>query len=473
MLERAVRNFFKGQWSSVAIAAVALLAFSVVFGGASREHALRLALVELAALPLFVFAAGRIARESLWQQHRLALGLLAAMAALPLAQLVPLPPAVWTRLPGRESLVLALDLVRVSPGWSPLTLVPDLTWRSALALLPAIAMFLAILTVPPGVRKRLTILYILAAVVSVLLGAAQLASGGERLYPWETTSAGSVNGFFANRNHLATFLLMTLPFAIVIGIGALRDRTDKRTPVWLAALFTVLVIVGLAGIRSRAGVLLFVPVLTMSLLAAWIAAGRGRPSPGLLGLLGASGVALTLVAVLALPPILARFDPQSAPEGRFEQWPIVADAAQAYLPVGSGMGSFDTVFRSVEPLQQLSAKFFNQAHNEYLETWLEAGWPGVTLILVFMLWYGRRSWAAWRSDSTSVNDLQRAATIAIGVAVLHSAADYPLRTVTMATLFAMCCAILEFAGRADQGGRSDEDFSATARSPRRRSRRRA
>jgi O-antigen ligase len=437
----------KGQWDAVAIAAAILLALSFVFGGASREHALRLAVVELAALPLLVLAAGRLIRSGLWREHRFALALLGGLAAIPLVQLIPLPPAVWTGLPGRAEMVLALQLAGVQPAWAPLSVTPDLTWQGFLALLPPAAMFLAVLSAPQTLTARMVGFYMAAAVVGILLGTAQLASGGERLYPWTTTSAGSVTGFFANRNHLATMLLATLPFAAVFGAAVLRRRHDSRLPLWFAALFMGLVVIGLAAIRSRAGVIMFGPAAIASLLAAWIAAGRGRPNPALLALAGGLAAAVGAVAIMALPPILARFDVQSAPEGRFEGWPIVAEASQTYLPLGSGVGSFDAVFRSVEPLEQLDPTFFNHAHNEYLETWLEAGWLGAALIIAFLVWYFRRLWAAWAAGPSRERDLQRAASISLLVMLAHSGVDYPLRTATLAVLFALSAAILEKAGR--------------------------
>lgn len=441
----------KGQWDAVAIAAAVLLAFSFALGGASRDHALRLALVELAALPLLVLSASRLFQSGQWREHRFALGLLGAIVAIPLIQLIPLPPGVWTGLPGRDQMVLALQLAGLEPGWVALSLTPDHTWRSALALAPPAAFFLAMLSLSPGQRGRLVQFCIAAAVVGLFLGAAQLASGGERLYPWATTSAGSVNGFFANRNHLASSLLVTLPFAIIIGAATLRRRDQRTSALWFGALFAGLVVVALAAIRSRAGITLFAPVMIVSLLAAWVAAGRGRPGPGLLVLMGTVGAALTAVAVLALPPILARFDTQGATEGRFERWPLVAETAQTYLPLGTGIGSFDAVYRSVEPLQELDNTFFNQAHNDYLETWLETGWLGVGLILAFFIWYARRCWSAWSAPPSREGDLQRAASIGIGVLLLHSATDYPLRTVTLTVLFALCCGLLELAGRSEQG----------------------
>ena len=425
-----------------------LLAFSFAFGGASHSHALRLALVELASLPLLVLAARQLIIAGLWREHQFSLGLLAAVVAIPLIQLIPLPPAVWTSLPGRVQMVLALELAGLEPGWVPLSVTPDRTWRSALALTPPASLFLAMLSLSHLHRERLVQFCIAAAVAGILLGAAQLASGG--LYLWDWAEAGQIRGFFANRNHLASSLLIALPFAVIFGAATLRRRDQRTSVLWFGALFAGLVVVALAAIRSRAGITLFGPVMLISLLAAWIAAGRGRPGKGLLVMVGSIGAALTAVAVLALPPVLARFGTEGAPEVRLERWPLVAETAQTYLPLGSGVGSFDAVYRSVEPLEELDGSFFNQAHNDYLETWLEAGWLGIGVILAFLVWYARRCWAAWKSPPSREGDLQRAASIGIGILLLHSAGDYPLRTVTLAVAFAMCCGLLELARRTDQ-----------------------
>ena len=440
---------WKSQWDAVAIAAVVLLVFSFAFGGASQSHALRLALVELTALPLLVLAASRLIQTGGWREHRFALGLLAAVVAIPLIQLLPLPPAVWTGLPGREHMVLALELAGLEPGWVPLSVAPDRTWGSALALTPPAAFFVAVLSLSHLQQSRMVQVCLAAAIAGILLGTAQLISGGDGLYLWDV-EAGSVRGFFANRNHFASFLLIALPFSVVLGAATLRRRDKQTSALWIGAIFVGLIIVALAAIRSRAGITLVGPVMATSLLAAWIAAGRGRPGRGLLILVGSVAAALTVVAVLALPPILARFNAESAPGDRFERWPHIAEAAQTYLPLGSGVGSFDAVYRAVEPLEQLDSTFFNQAHNEYLETWLEAGWLGAGLILAFLVWYGRRCWTVWRAPASREGDLQRAASIGIGVLLLHSVADYPLRTVTLTVMFALCCGLLELAQRPDQ-----------------------
>ncbi|HUH23012.1 MAG TPA: hypothetical protein VLZ51_03000, partial [Brevundimonas sp.] len=71
------------------------------------------------------------------------------------------------------------------------------------------------------------------------------------------------------------------------------------------------------------------------------------------------------------------------------------------------------------------------------------GWLGAALLIGFLIWYGRRLWVVWRSGPSRERDMQRAASIAILVMIVHSGVDYPLRTATLAVLFALCAAILE------------------------------
>lgn len=452
---------------AVAYLAAGLLVIAFVFGGASREHALRLAIVELAALPLLAVSLNGMFERDRWSDHRALLWLLAGVVAVPLLQLVPLPPGLWTALPGREQAATALTLSGIAPGWLPLSLTPDLTWQAFLALIPPVAMLLAVLTSGPALGRLLLWICLGAGIASVMLGAAQLGSASDVLYAWRTTDPGNVVGAFANRNHFVTLCLATLPFAVALATAVSRKRGDTSTVFFFwGLLYVVIMVLGIGASRSRFGLIFLAPVVIGTLAAAWIGLGRGRSKTMLIGVAGAAVGAAALVGTLALRPILSRFNP-SASEARFENWPVVVDAAQLYQPAGSGIGSFDRVYRAVEPLERLSPKFFNHAHNEYLEVWLEAGVLGVALIVAFVAWWARRSWTAWFGAGSAGGDLQRAASLAILVMLMHSSVDYPLRTATLSVFFALCCGILEFAGRVDAGIPSDGDSMRTRRRRRR------
>jgi O-antigen ligase len=444
---RSLQRLKFEKLDAATVFALGLLVFSLALGGASRLHELRLAFVELSALPLLLWSLLALKSEHL-ARHRVAFALAGALVALPLIQLVPLPAQIWKALPGRQEVVLAVEVLGLPEGWLPVSLTPDRTWRSFLALLPPIAMFLGVLVLRPQGIIRLSQVLIGLTAMSVLLGAAQLASGGSALYPWATTDAGNVVGFFANRNHLATMCLVSLPFATVWGAGALRrGGPEARLILWLATVYVAMIAVALLVIRSRTGIVLFGPVVGASILAAWFAVGRGRPRPLFLAMLVGATFGIAVIGAFAVGPVLEQLDTRGAGETRFENWPVVLDAAQKHLPLGSGLGSFDAVYRSVEPLDQVDPTFFNQAHNDYLETWLEAGWMGLVLVVTFLVWFARRSWSVWRSEATTIRDMQRAATIGVATMLVHSSVDYPLRTATIAVLFALCCGLVELVNR--------------------------
>jgi O-antigen ligase len=76
-----------------------------------------------------------------------------------------------------------------------------------------------------------------------------------------------------------------------------------------------------------------------------------------------------------------------------------------------------------------------------LEFILELGIAGAVVILGFILWWLRRSFRAWRDDYKGAT-LARAGSVAIGVILVHSLVDYPMRTSAMASIFAISCALL-------------------------------
>ena len=416
------------------VAAMALVTLSVVLGGASRENPLRLTLVEVASLPLLALSLGALARNRPGRALVFPLAVLGLTLAVPLLQLIPLPPTLWTRLPGHAAETLAFRLAGLAPPWATSSLAPRQTLISALALAPPIAMILGVLSLGPRERRILIYLWLALAAAGLVLGAAQLAGGATSpFYLYETTNTGSLVGFFANRNHEAAFLLALLPLAA----GLIADGQGKQSlTTWLLGLFCLLAIVGLGVVGSRAGVILAAPALLACLVIVWKTGRRGAV------LAGAAGLALAGVLAFNVSPIAERFDAAAPPEFRLEAWPYVAKGAAAYLPLGAGVGAFDRVFRSVEPLTLVGPTYFNHAHNDYLELWLEAGLVGAALMAAFAIWLAQATWAAWRGGGGASPGLARGAGVAIALILLHSAVDYPLRTTSVATLFAFCCGVL-------------------------------
>lgn len=365
--------------------------------------------------------------------------LAAAVIAVPLIQLIPLPAPLWALLPGREEAALAPALAGAAPGWAAISLAPDQTWAAALGLIPGSGIFLACLVVDPNGRFRLIALLLVGVALSMALGALQLASGANTFHLDERTADGAVSGFFVNCNHLAALILMSLPFAAVLATPGRSWPVSHRVLRWGCALFGLLAVVTLAAIRSRAGIVLLAPAILMCLL---IIMRSSPPGYSLRALrLWAGGVAGAGLAVLAfgLSPLMARFESAGGGQDRLDRWPEVLEAAGRYQPIGGGVGSFRPIYSSVEPITELDDTFFNHAHNDYLELWLETGWLGVAVLALAVIWIAPRWVRVWQKGPHRNDDtLALASGAALILIALHSVVDFPIRSTTNFVVVALC-----------------------------------
>ena len=130
-----------------------LLAITMAIGGAGKSSPLLEMLFELCGLATLGYFV--LTRRS-WGfnlETRLALGLLGLILLLPLLQLIPLPPELWRRIPGRDA-ATQLDQVMGWRMWRPWTLDVEGTIRAFLELLPPAAVFVGcvFLTLPERIR---------------------------------------------------------------------------------------------------------------------------------------------------------------------------------------------------------------------------------------------------------------------------------------------------------------------------------
>ncbi|HYE46158.1 MAG TPA: O-antigen ligase family protein [Caulobacter sp.] len=447
------RHRHHSRWPARALfaASAVLLALCLLLGGASRLNGLQLTVLELASLPLLGWAVWRATLDGLWPRLKAPALLLAGLLVIAAIQLVPLPPELWSRLPGHGASAEALRLAGLEIGWRPLSLTPDLTVGSLLALLPAVAIFLAAVLLRPSQQAWLAAGVVAFALVSLGLGAVQLVDGKDSaffLYPF--ANRDNAVGLFANRNHQAALLVTALPFAAA-AVAVARARGLPSMPLWvaLAAVF-LLIVPFVVLLKSRAGVLLLAPSLIASLAILWppkalAGGGQGPSRRGLLALGGVIALGLLIGGALAFGPLVERFAANE--EGRLLSGPVAARAAWDLMPFGSGLGSFKDVYAGVEPLEIMAASYWLHAHNDYLELWLEAGVPALALILLFLVWWARAGFEAWRAPAESAQTLARAGAAVVGLLLIHSLVDYPLRTPAMAAVFALACGLMASGAR--------------------------
>jgi O-antigen ligase len=452
-----------GFWT---LAAAGYLGACLLLGGASAAGAAANAVLQLLGLGLIVallwrrdFALPHGAKGPAW----IAAGLL----AIGLLSLLPLPPGLGSSLPLRGEVIEAFRLIGLPAPSLSASLAPAWTVNSLLHLLPAAAMFLLVLRLPNDERRLLPTVVLAVAGASVVLGAFQLIGGpGSPLRFYTVTNLTSPVGFFSNANHEATLLLCALPLTAVLAgrMATRRSRSKRSGGAIISVAIAVFIVAGIAISGSSAGYGLAVPAAVASFLI-YRRTVAGRIAKGWWAALAG---ALILFALAGLQGPLGKeafdADVTSQPTSRRVLAATTVEIIEDSFPVGTGLGTFSTVYRRYEDPGRVTRQFANHAHNDYLEAVMELGLGGVLLILGFLLWWALRSYQVWTRDFQGAA-LARAGSAMIGIVLAHSIVDYPLRTAAIVAVFALACGFMvaPVPRRGSEEAADDEDSAEPLR----------
>jgi O-antigen ligase len=425
-----------------------LLIIGFALGGGGSDYGLNETAIKLAAIVAIALVLARptpIQPNAAASQAALLFGL---AFLIPLAQLIPLPDSIWRILPGRALAGDVLDGIGVVRHSHPLSLDPQATWQSMTALLPGLAILLAVSRIGTSGRILLARLVVQLAMLSLIVGLAQLASNGAIGDFYLTAHRGYPIGLFANRNHQADFLLV----AIVLTGIALSPSSDRRRNMaqWGQLCVVLALSAGVIATTSRMGLVLLPFAVGAALPNVW--AGRQR----ILGLMGLCGVGAAILLLAGHNGVLGKVIDRLATGNvdRLGFWSDTLRAIRVFWPAGSGMGTFVPVFQTVEPLEHLSPYFVNHAHNDYLEAVLEGGAPAAILLVASLAWWMR---AAVTLRALPVRQRGPAAAGLLGLLIigLHSLADYPVRILSIQLVAGMLVGFAAAGPAGDDGARRD------------------
>lgn len=435
------------------------LAAVALTGGSSHFDAASQPVVRLAAI-LLIGALALQSPERTAPTFRPGFWFMGALAALILVQLVPLPPALWGALPGHERYVAAALAAGEPQPWRALNLTPDRGWNAAFSLLPPAAALFAASRQRMRDQGTILLALILIVMASAVIGLAQVSAGeDDALRFYSAPPTGAAVGLFANRNHQALLIACGLP---MVGLWAERVRTDRsrRRLHWALALtggaFLVLTI---PATGSRAGLVLAAIALPCALVLAWPAIRGGAAilstryrwlaaGGGVAALMALIAAALTFSRAEAVQRLFA-IDPVE--DARLRLLGPLLSMIRAFLPFGTGFGSFDPVYRGFEPFDNLAVTFMNQAHDDYLQLALEGGLPGMLLLLAFLGWWGVTTIRLWRREGSETAQLGRLGSVLIFLILLASLTDYPIRTPLMMVIAAQAGVWMLLPRRRDYG----------------------
>jgi O-antigen ligase len=424
------------------LVAPAYLLACLVLGG-SAQGIWQNRLLQLAGLAIIAWAAIERRDEPVARPVRQLLALAIAAITVVVLQLVPLPASLWAEIGPRARIANGFAVLGMPLPSEPLSLTPATTLDCLLGLIPPLALFCAIVRLKAFRPQGLVIALIAGTALGVALGALQVASAGGGLSGWylyPETSFGKAVGFFANVDHMATLLVINIPFVAAM-VAATRNTNVQRysAVATAAAAIALVLIVGIALNGSLAGYGLTLAVAPMSALLLIPAQSPVRPWVLAATVLLVIGAVTSLEATSIGSGQLGEHA-ASASQSRADILATTSRAIGDFMPFGSGLGSFRSVYPLYEQPQLVTSTFVIHAHNDYAEFALELGIAGVVLILLFLAWWGMAVWRTWRT--AEAGPYARAAAIASAAILVHTLVDFPARTAAIAACLAMCLALI-------------------------------
>jgi O-antigen ligase len=320
--------------------------------------------------------------------------LLAALALLVTAQLVPLPPLLLSWLsPGSYAFYNDRLLVPLAE-WRPITASPADTTRGLLFLVAMGLLYLAAYREldHPLWRRRAARTVVGVGFVMTIEALVQQAISANHIYGlWRPTWDWAVFGPYVNRNLFAGYMLMALGVGLGLTAESLGDLrrtwTRRRRRAWLAlgdpegtaffrwAAVSMVLMVGLLATRSR-GAILGLGVSALAILL--VSRHRVRT---VLALLVVGGLGLAWFGVESHIQVFTSRGFQDLP--RLAIWADSVRLVPLHPLFGAGFNAFGT---SYLPRQRVFVhEWIGTTHSEYLQAAVDLGLLGFGLVAALCL----------------------------------------------------------------------------------------
>ena len=339
------------------------------------------------------------------------------------------------------------------PHWKYVSLSPEST-RGGLSMLVAYVCLFCVTA--QRLRRRQEIERLLKAIALAgmamsLLGLAQYLFGNGRfLWVYAHPSRDTfyaVKGSFANQNHFGHFVALTIGPAMwwlhgeskrtgsAIGRGGWQAHRRRETNLWIGLTIGIgLMLLAAALTFSRGGILAVMLAATM--FTSYLAAKRELSRHAVVAIavvLCIIAAAVTLHGHRLLTDELSTLaaqdlDTLDASRGRRRIWAAVGRAIPQFVCWGSGIGTHRYVYPTY--MDEVADVEYTHAENGYLQILLEAGGPGLCLLLCgiglsgYWLWRSATTPPVRVSEATDGNMWVGAIMASWLVSILHASADF-------------------------------------------------
>lgn len=260
---------------------------------------------------------------------------------------------------------------------------------------------------------------------------------------WHYAGLNENNNFltstFGNHNHLAGYLEMVVPLLLCLFLV----RTRRGATKYYLLFFVVTLLAAHTLALSRGG---WISILVSLLFMGSVLYSQRRFRRKKFLLMIVVSAIFLLFFVLAGTNMLERIltitdrDTVVGLNGRSIAWQGVFEMIAAHPILGSGPGSFATIFTQYQP-PGMTARFF-YAHNDYLQYIAELGLP----IIIFMAWFlyviFKKGFKKLQSPSRQKWGITLGAMTGIVAILIHSFVDFNLHIPANAMLFTVLVALV-------------------------------
>ncbi|MCF6108996.1 O-antigen ligase family protein [Mesorhizobium muleiense] len=408
------------EWDKYLLGSV--LFISLLIGGGTASGLYTDTLIEVAAI---ISAAAVFSQTSGQRIPYSILWLLIFAVTLMILQIVPLPAGMFNGL--RPELLLGNPLLAGETRFRFVSVGVGRTIECLLYLVASAAFFLSVLRLRTEQVHALLPFFFMGVTCNGLAGAIQYSLSDdiaiEGLLPFTINA-----GLFANRNHFAALLFVSIPFVVYYGLF--------RRHLLSGSLGLVTLLLLLLAVGSRAGVLIGLAITVLSVV---FLSARSKVSGFSILVIF---IALSAYTIGAWTKIDADAIDPAFGRGEFARTTI--EGIKENLATGVGFGNFQKSYQIYEKQWMIFNQYVNHAHNDYLEITFEGGIIAVLLMIgYFILLFA--ALVRIRRDP-----LQKAAFLSVFFLLIHSLVDYPLRTEALAMTFAYMNAIIFHKGFADR-----------------------
>ena len=407
----------------------------------------------VATAGLFIASGARVGADA--SSRRIDIAIIAALSFIAL-QLAPMPSAALARLSPHATTLQNIYTLGSLDTWRPISIDPAETRNAFTLALTAAFVFWASREAfaRGGNRAAIRALAVIGFACALVSLAQRATAPRTVLWRWQIADPRAVPfGPFVDRNHLATWLVMTI--TVVAGYCVMhvsahmtsRARTGARAVAVAMSDGDSLFVAGclgamlmtLAATTSRSGA---IALVVSAMTGASLSRNSGRYGVRI-GLI-AAGALLVIAAWLNFDALAERIVTTIAPvdlddTNRIVIWRETLRIIRDFPLFGTGAGTFkEAMFIYQQTAREV---LFNHAHNEYLQILTEGGITLLLIVLTGVTLIFHAAYTQLRADTGAHRFIRIAACAAIAGVAAQSLFEVGLRAPANLLLIAILSAI--------------------------------